>query len=281
MDNYNSLLIAGIVPTLLWIYIVSCFQKTVFYNLYVNRVRTLLFKPVTFAQRLLPEKTPDWAAALLLMAAYALLRCLYTWHGAANFAGAGALMLLLGFALMLLSPLTIICQLNIIRAAMEWRGQRARGAGGVRECLDAACWPLPRAGKPWMSALASLAAFLAIPLLVWASGALLATAEPAAGQEAGVPSFAFTMQNVDIVLRSAMRDALNTLLLLRAIVMACFIASLAGPLFGRMDISGMANEWLDSISRIFTDRKIGVGIFDFTPVIIYFAAGWLHAFLTN
>ena len=40
---------------LLWIYIASSFGRDVFYNLYVNRARTLLYKPVTWVQSIAPR----------------------------------------------------------------------------------------------------------------------------------------------------------------------------------------------------------------------------------
>lgn len=58
---------------LLWIYIASSFGKDVFFNLYVNRARTLLFRPVTWVQSIAP-RCADWAAAALLFGFVLLLR---------------------------------------------------------------------------------------------------------------------------------------------------------------------------------------------------------------
>ena len=57
----------------LWIYVASCFSNDVFFNLYVNRVRTWLFRPVTWVQNIAP-KCPEWMAATILLVLLLLLR---------------------------------------------------------------------------------------------------------------------------------------------------------------------------------------------------------------
>ena len=56
-----------------WVYLASCFVEGSFYNLLVNRVRTALFRPVTWVQRLSPRLSERAAAGLLL--AFALAAC--------------------------------------------------------------------------------------------------------------------------------------------------------------------------------------------------------------
>lgn len=266
---------------LLWIYLVSCFSRDRFFNLYVNRARTLLFKPVTWVQSILPN-FPEWGAAALLFAFVTILHAAFARAGgqpmdfaiggrafSANLTSlpAAAAFGLATFAIM-------VAQINLVRMGMELRyGKRTKNS--VIECLDTVCWPLsiPRVQ---FSALASAGVlFVATLLVASASGAFNLTWMKSA------PPLDATLVLGKAGLQLTLFAIIDVLILLRTSVVALVILSIGGLLTAKLPIMGMANEWLNAISRIFLRNPLTVGMFDLTPLIIFYGANFIHSILIN
>ena len=266
---------------LLWIYLVSCFSRDVFFNLYVNRARTFLFKPVTWVQSILP-RFPEWGAAALLFVFVTILHAAFArasdkpvvftigsvpFYANLKSLPAAAMFGLASFGI-------IIAQINLVRIGMVLRyGQKTRN--GVIECLDTVCWPLsiPRAQFSALTTAATL--FVATLFIAIASGTINLNAIQNA------PAFEATIAIGKIGFRFTLFSIIDVLILLRSAVVALVLLSIGGLLTGKLPIMGMANEWLNAISRIFLPKPITVGMFDLTPLIIFYAANFIHNILIN
>ena len=265
----------------LWIYIASSFGRgrEAFFNFYINRVRRLLFAPITFVQNLFP-KLPDWGAAIILFALTATALVLFHKHSIESALSIPAELprslirrrILYESVLLLGRPVVWFCGLNLIRTAMIWRLGRGR-VNNTLECLDTVCFPLSRLKLP-LSVAASVAVIIAlsaaIPDIAGSCGYLMMGVKAIGGEiETG--------QSVKL----AIGGLLGTLMVLRSLIGAGIIASIAGLLIGQRAITGMADEWLASITRIITTRRLTFAMFDFTPVIIYIAAGYIYDYLVE
>ncbi len=267
---------------LLWIYVASCFNKDVFFNLYVNRARTLLFKPVTFVQSIAP-KCPDWVAAAILVAFTFLLHCAFA--KASN----NALSFKIGYnnlsanlkslprsaLFSLMTFVVIVCQINIIRIFMMLRfGKWSKNA--VVECLDTVCFPLSIPKLEYSAIATSACLLLSTSLMYMASvGSLGVTAS---GGSAILPSI---VDKPLLVLQLGLLAIVDILLLLKSAIVALVIISIGGLVTGKLPIMGMANEWLSAFSRIFLKTPLVIGMFDLTPLIIYYLANIVHNILVG
>ena len=270
---------------LLWIYIVSCFSKDVFFNLYVNRTRTLLFKPVTWVQSIAPKCT-EWAAAAILLVFVLLLRCAVAkasgkplFHSFGGYFGlemkadlnsfpASALFSLVSFII-------IVCQANLIRLALVLRfGKSAKIP--VIECLDTVSTPLS-IPAPIISAVATVICLLACTALMALSTAAMFPPAEVGGITLANPFGAEPLYAVKITLLALV----DTLYIVKSGLMLLIFISIAGLLFRNMTVMGMANEWLGLFSRVFVKNPIGIGMLDFTPLILYYVLGFVHGFLVD
>ncbi len=261
-----------ITQMLVWLYIVSCFSRDVFFNLYVNRARTLLFKPVTWIQSILPG-FPEWAAALLLFLFVLML------HPAVARASANPMFFSIGplalranlrtlsgaFGFSLFAFAIMIGQINFVRLGMALRlGRRDRN--GALECLDTLCWPLS-IPRPQVSAAATVGV-----LVISVAGIRLAAGTLA-------PHALLNATTAPMLTRLTLFAVIDVLVLLRVGIVGLVILSIGGMLTGRLAVMGMANEWLSSLSRIFIRQPLTFGMLDLTPLLIYFGANFLHGVL--
>ena len=266
---------------LFWIYLVSCFSGDVYFNLYVNRARTFLFKPITWVQSILP-RFPEWGAAALLFLFVTLLHAAFSRAGgkpmdftvglktfSANLHSlpAAAIFGLAAFSI-------VIGQVNLVRMGMELRhGRKTRN--GVIECLDTVCWPLSIPPAKFSAPATAGTLFAATLLIAIVSGSINLTAL----QTAPALQVAIAMGKAGLQL--TLFAIIDVLVLLRSAVVALVILSIGGLVTGKLPIMGMANEWLNGISRIFLRNPITVGMFDLTPLLIYYLASFVHGFLVN
>lgn len=266
---------------LLWIYLVSCFSRDMFFNLYVNRARTLLFKPITWVQSILP-RFPEWGAAALLFLFITTLHAAFARAGnkpmhfivglkpfTANLQSLPAAAAF-GFA----SFFIIVCQINLLRIGMELRyGKRTRN--GVIECLDTVAWPLSIPPAKLSAVATAGTLFIATLLIAGTSSAI----NLKAFQNTSAFNSVLAMGKAGLQL--TLFAIIDVLILLRSAVIALVLLSIGGLVTGKLPVMGMANEWLNAISRIFLRNPITVGLFDLTPLIIYFVADLVHGFLLN
>ena len=264
---------------LLWIYIASSFGKDVFFNLYVNRARTLLFRPVTWVQSIAP-RCADWAAAALLFGFVLLLRAaLAKASGKPLFHVVGNMGLeadLKSFpaaaAFSAASFAVVLCQANLLRLALVLRFGR-RSTHPVIECLDTVTKPfslMPPAASAIATAFALMAATTAMaaasPDLPTVRMFGLVVANPLAGSAL-------------FPLKAALFAAVDLLRIVSGGLMLLIFISIGGMLIRNLPVTGMANEWLAILSRFFIARTIGVGMLDFTPLILYYVLGFIHSAL--
>lgn len=249
-----------------WVYLASCFVEDSFYNLLVNRVRTALFRPVTWVQRLSPRLSEKAAAGLLLAAALAVCATLPVALG-------GDPDLPFGNGMSLLAPRTsflralalqgaafalLLGQLALLRLAFALRGRAADGA--VAEFLETATWPLPRRARPAVVAAAAAGALLA-------GGALAAWC---GGGPGAAP-------------RLALLGAIDLLRLLRWVLIACCLLSWATLLSPRArGVSEVANLVLQDLMRlVLGGRDLAVGLVSFGPLILWWVLGLVHPLLAG
>lgn len=267
---------------ILWIYIVSCFSKDVFFNLYVNRARTLLFKPVTFVQSIAP-RCPEWVAATILLVFTLLLHCAFAK------ASDKPLTFLIGDHLMLanlkslpasalfslMTFIVILCQINLIRILMMLRfGKWSRNA--VIECLDTVCSPLSIPKLEYAAAATAACLLVSTTLMALASsGSWTLNDSP---EVTFLPSLAAKPL---LALKLGILSILDILMLFKSAIAVLVIISIGGLVTGKLVIMGMANEWLSSFSRIFVKNPLTIGVFDITPLIIYYLADFVHSFLVD
>ena len=265
--------IFSLVLLLLWIYVASCFGKDVFFNLYVNRVRTLLFRPVTWVQNVAP-KCPEWLAAAILLVLVLLLR------GALAKAIEAPLDQLFGDTVLVadmasfkktamfatLSLLLLVCKINVIRMVMCWRfGEKTRSS--VVECLCTATSPLSALPLK-RSAIATSIAFLAI------SSAMLFVSGHTYTPRGTIAIIA--NPGVYLALKLTLFAIADVLLFLRTLIIALFIVQIVGILSANRTAIGMAGEWFNEISRVFVNRPAIVGMLDLTPLIAMLLLGFAH-----
>ena len=74
---------------------------------------------------------------------------------------------------------------------------------------------------------------------------------------------------------------LDILALVKYGLILLIILSLAGLAFRNLTVIGMANEWLGTVSRVFFKNPIGIGMLDFTPLLLYYVFGIAHTLLIN
>ncbi len=276
---------------LLWVYVSTCRTGTNWQNLYANRIRALLFRPISAAERALPRDAPEWVApavcGVLLLAARALLGAtggggivtaadMRLCGGAiilsARGGAAGLLALQLGaFALLL-------ANLALLRLLLVWRiGETGGGAyggdGAPVEFLGIATWPATRPGAGAGRNAAGAAALLI-------AGAALCCAGVGAGLAVGPMA------------KLAIGAAIDTLALVRSLLFAFCILSFAsafsGPAAwggGRGDwlsfASMAASDWLDSFERATFGHQLVFGAIGIGPLILFFATGLLHKILVS
>ena len=80
-------------------------------------------------------------------------------------------------------------------------------------------------------------------------------------------------------LKAALFAALDLLGIVASGLMLLIFISIGGMLMRNLPVTGMANEWLAILSRFFIARTIGVGMLDFTPLILYYVLGYAHTIL--
>ena len=254
-----------------WVYLASCFVEGSFYNLLVNRVRTALFRPVTWVQRLSPRLSERAAAGLLLafaLAACATLPVALGGEPEILFGGIHPVRvhidrralqsLLAAVGLQLAAFALLLGQLALLRLAFALRGRAADGA--VAEFLETATWPLPRRARP--AAVAATAAGLLL-----AGGALAAWCNDGAG---AAP-------------RLALLGAIDLLRLLRWVLIACCLLSWA-PLVaprahGAAEVSNLVLQ--DLMRLVLGGRDFAVGLVSFGPLILWWVLGLVHPLLAG
>ena len=132
-----------------WVYLASCFVEGSFYNLLVNRVRTALFRPVTWVQRLSPRLGEKSAAGILLLLALAVCATLPVALGGEPeilFGGIHPVRvpatprhlrsLLAAAGLQLAAFALLLGQLALLRLAFALRGRAADGAVAVTSVTE-------------------------------------------------------------------------------------------------------------------------------------------------
>lgn len=266
---------------LLWIYIASSFGKDVFYNLYVNRARTLLYKPVTWVQSIAPRCT-DWIAAALLFVFILLLRAvLAKASGKPLFHVVGDQVLkadLGSFSAAAVfsaaSFAVVLCQANLLRLALVLRFGR-RSTHPVTECLDTVAKPFSLL-PPAASAIATALCLMAATTAMAAASASVPSIQ-VFGMTVGNPFAASALFPV----KAALFAALDLLGILASGLMLLIFISIGGMLMQNLPIMGMANEWLAIFSRFFIARTIGIGMLDFTPLILYYVLRLAHPILLD
>ena len=279
-----------LVPLLLlfvWIYVASCFVEDGFYNLYVNRVRQALFRPVTWLQGLSP-RLPEWGAAALLLALVALALSALPKALAANAAASfGGVPLFAPraspprtLALRAGSFATLLGQVALLRLAFVWRFGRF-GGGPVRECLDVAAWPLSLPRDLRAAAGAAAGALLA-------GGWLCAWSASSFGNVPVVhrawPALAGGAETGALPLRLAALGAVDLLELVRWLLLVGCVLSWGTLLSPRLaEASGMAHEWIDAFTALVLgpDRPLAVGFVSFAPLVLFFLLGYLHPLLAR
>lgn len=266
---------------LLWTYIASSFGKDVFYNLYVNRARTLLFKPVTWVQSIAP-RCPDWAAAALLFVFVLLLRAVLAkasakplfhvvgdWVLKADLKSFSA-----AAAFSAASFVVVLCQANLLRLALVLRFGR-RSTHPVIECLDTVAKPLSLA-PPVASAIAT-----ALCLMAATTAMAAASPEGPTATVLGVTVVNPLVPSALFPLKAALFASLDLLSIVSGGLMLLIVVSIGGMLMHNLPVTGMANEWLAILSRFFIARTIGVGMLDFTPLILYYVLSFAHGILLD
>lgn len=261
----------ALLPLLGWVYLASCFVEGSFYNLLVNRVRTALFRPVTWVQRLSPRLSESAAAGLLLAAALAVCATLPAALGRDPeilFGGIHPVRVHVGrlplqslpaaLGLQLAAFALLLGQLALVRLAFALRGRAADGA--VAEFLETATWPLPRRARP-----AAVAAAAAGCLL--AGGALAAWCNDGAG---AAP-------------RLALLGAIDLLRLLRWVLIACCLLSwapfVAPQARGAAEVSNLVLQ--DLMRLVLGGRDLAVGFVSFGPLVLWWLLGLVHPLLAG
>ena len=261
----------ALLPLLGWVYLASCFVEGSFYNLLVNRVRTALFRPVTWVQRLSPRLSESAAAGLLLAAALAVCATLPAALGRDPeilFGGIHPVRVHVGrlplqslpaaLGLQLAAFALLLGQLALLRLAFALRGRAADGA--VAEFLETATWPLPRRARP--VAVAAAAAGLLL-----AGGALAAWCTDGAG---AAP-------------RLALLGAIDLLRLLRWVLIACCLLSWAPFVAlrarGAAEVSNLVLQ--DLMRLVLGGRDLAVGFVSFGPLILWWVLGIVHPLLAG
>ncbi len=264
-----------------WVYLASCFVEDSFYNLLVNRVRTALFRPVTWMQRLSPRLSEQAAAGILL--AFALAACatlpralgkapdLPFGNGMSLFAPRSSLPRAL--ALQAAAFALLLGQLALLRLAFALRGRAADGA--VAEFLETATWPLPRRARPAAVAAAAAGCLLAGgALAAWGASDVLFL-RPHAPQ-GGLGAHA-------LPLALALLGAVDLLRLARWALLACCLLSWAALLSPRArGVSDVANLVLQDLMRLAVGgRDVAVGLVSFGPLILWWVLGLVHPLLAG
>lgn len=261
----------ALLPLLGWVYLASCFVEGSFYNLLVNRVRTALFRPVTWVQRLSPRLSESAAAGLLLAAALAVCATLPAALGRDPeilFGGIHPVRVHVGrlplqslpaaLGLQLAAFALLLGQLALLRLAFALRGRAADGA--VAEFLETATWPLPRRARP-----AAVAAAAAGCLL--AGGVLAAWCNDGAG---AAP-------------RLALLGAIDLLRLLRWVLIACCLLSwapfVAPQARGAAEVSNLVLQ--DLMRLVLGGRDLAVGFVSFGPLVLWWLLGLVHPLLAG
>lgn len=254
-----------------WVYLASCFVEDSFYNLLVNRVRTALFRPVTWVQRLSPRLSEKVAAGLLLAAALAVCATIPAALGRDPeilFGGIHPVGVHIGHrplrslpaavGLQLAAFAVLLGQLALLRLAFALRGRAADGA--VAEFLETATWPLPRRARPAVVAAAAAGCLLA-------GGALAAWCNDGSG----------------MAHRLALLGAIDLLRLLRWVLIACCLLSWAPLVSPRArGVSEVANLVLQDLMRlVLGGRDLAVGLVSFGPLILWWVLGLVHPLLAG
>lgn len=280
-----------------WTYLASCFEAESFQNLYVNRIRSLLFRPITALERIFPQSAPEWVAPLVMFALLPTFGAM-----AAKFSGTGAAVTFCGMTLRPANPdsfgaiavtiisafMLLVAKLSLLRVLLVWRLGPASGSSPV-EFLETATWPVPKiadsasarpssglgASPTWIHAAITGAVFLA--------GAALALAASGAGATAAVGASAAP--------RLALAAAIDTLLVLRSMLLFFCICSFFGFGIGPAAWSGpgewmnflgaASRDWLGDIVRATIGREISFGAIGFAPLLLFLAIGLIHPFLAS
>lgn len=282
-----------------WVYLASCFEVDSFYNLYVNRLRSGLFRPITAIQRTFPKLSEKAAAAVLVavtLAVATLLTLLTAGPGGgsggfavgASFAGGRAILPMrpgspiAAFYLTLGKFAITLGQLALLRLLLELRLRNVRKSPS-RDFLDTAVWPLSLSkGSPSFSSASWMAAAKA-GVVIFAGVALCIGATANRGG-ALLP---------ESMLRLAALAAIDTLLLVRGILLVGCIASWitiipsnpvsTSPWRALLEfISGLSGDTMrDIISATIGDNPLSVGFVSFAPLLMFFAIGLVHPLLAG
>ena len=273
-----------------WVYVSSGRAGANWQNLYANRIRTLLFRPVSAAGRLLPRQAPEWVAPAVCGALLLLARLLLGVAVGGGFpdgrglppadlrlcggvialrARDGAPIALL--ALQLGSFAFLLGRLALLRLLLVWRLGEGDGGAPV-EFLGISAWPAARPGAGAARNAAGAAALLL-------AGAALCCAGAGVGFSPGP------------VVKLALGAAADTLLLVRALLFAFCILSFANAFSrppawsARADWASFAamaaSDWLDAFDRAVFGRPIVFGAVGLGPLILFFVTGALHALLVG
>ena len=166
-----------------WTYLASCFVEDSFYNAYVNRLRSAMFRPVTAVQRAVPRLSERAAAALVFALAVAVVAALSRVGASSAVPGGAPAGAAFGGGLRVLPArpgadaalalaagrfAILLGQLALLRLLLVWRLGGGDGSG-VLAFLDTAAWPLslPR-GLSQTAAAACAALFGGTALCVFA-----------------------------------------------------------------------------------------------------------------
>lgn len=266
-----------------WIYVASCYDADGFYNLYVNRIRAALFRPVTALQRSIPklsEKAAAWLFfSLVVLASAALAR--FAWATSTNPRAAGAsfgggvvvLSLSKGFpAPFFLAAgrfAVLLGQLSLLRVVLDLR-LGGTDKSGARTMLDTATWPLSLPGSvPAAAGAACAALFVGSWLCMLSSSpAAVAAAFPA--------------------LRLALVSAADLMLVVRDVMLVGCVLSWIRPVpdanprrsFWRETfdfVSGLSSEAMSDVVRaVVGSNPMSLGFVSFAPLVAFFVLGWLH-----
>lgn len=269
---YNSILL------FLWIYIGSSFGKDVFYNLFVNRTRSFLTKPVLWVQSLFP-RCKDWVAAALMIVALLALRVVLSKASNHDLSYRLGHTLLKayphafwpGFLFCTFSFCILISQANLLYLFLRFR--RIYGAELVTECLETVSKPFSLL-RPRASLIVTFASLLlATSGLVWcSSGVPQGSAQQAFGMNPLAISILFPI-------KGALLAAVGLLPVISGGIMVLIIVSLVSLALRNLQVMNLTNVWLNTLSRSLFPHRIGFGPLDFTPLILYYILNFVSNLL--
>lgn len=247
MDLLNVLLL------LPWIYCASTYESDAYQNLATYRIRRWLNGPVAWLERSIPRCSTPVACATLFLAVLLIGGPLLILYRDQPLFGQGADSPALPF-LVLSSFVAFLAQLSVLRLLLVWREGRGRESS-LCEFLGTATEPVQRLRGMGNQILATVGLFVL--------SALIAALAPT-----GFAKEALS-QLPHAALQSLVQGLVATVFLLRNLLLAIVIGSIAGSVLRWPALQTVSNEWCNAISRATFGRPIVVGFIDITPLLLF------------